>query len=208
MKQFYVLTLALLLAGSRIIHGASAMTDEEMAAARLALSQGEQEAETRTNVLPLPNGTVILNTKDNVKEYLTSKSLGNPSSPKLEALKEEIKDGARKGTLIFLNRSMADFCYKLLSDQIKAKKEQEERTGKSAEELADIDSMKEAAAKQKQEQEIKIRQEVNKRKEERGIILRKTDSEKQKQAYQEAVKQIRAEVEAEMKKKQSKKGKK
>lgn len=205
MKQFYVLTLALLLAGSGIIHGASAMTDEEMAAARLALSQGEQEAQISTNVPPLSDSTVRLNTKENVNKHFNLKDL---SSAKLLALKESVKDDVRKGTLIFLDRSMADYFYKLLSDQIKAKKDAEERDGKSPKELADLDSIREEAAKKQQEQETLIRQEVNKIKEQRGIILRKTDSDKQKQAYQEAVKLIRAEVEAKMGKKQSKKGKK
>lgn len=182
------------------------MTDEEIAAAaRRALMQGEQEAQITRNVLPVPDGTILLNTKDDVNKYLLFQNGSNPSSAQLKALKERIKEGVRVGRLRFLNRPMTDYCYKLLSDRIKAKEEQEARTGKSPKELADIDSIKKAAAQNQQEEEMKIRQEVNRIKQERGIALQKTYSEKQKQDYQEAVRKIRAEVEEKMQKKTIKK---
>ena len=73
MKQCYVLTLALLLAGSGIIHGASAMTAEFKApsnqreAKQYFLGLGYKETE-------LTDGTLVIDTQEKLETYITNPS--------------------------------------------------------------------------------------------------------------------------------------
>jgi len=95
MKQFYVLTLALLLAGSGIIHGASAASGNFQAPSNQKESKlyflglGYKETE-------LTDGALVINTQEKLEAYIARLNISSLKVDQIEDAKQLQKDLLKK----------------------------------------------------------------------------------------------------------------